>query len=252
MKHLKRINRTVDENNNVSLCVIVYPVKEFDNVDKKLINQLNEEFNLKLRPIKIPINPPKTQTQLQIQSKIWPTASVIITPTTPHPREVFNENDIQMMKQFMIEAIKAAIRSDSNRKSGCVIVNKNNEIVARSSDCRHISVLKHSTILAIDEVSNRQLKKLELNDNNVNLDYLCNGHTAYLTHEPCIMCSMALLHSRVERVIYAIPNPNSGGLGSLYKIHCSPKLNHRFHVYKGFLEKDCIELLSNNSNPKSD
>jgi tRNA(Arg) A34 adenosine deaminase TadA len=62
--------------------------------------------------------------------------------------------------------------------------------------------------------------------------YLCTGMDLYILHEPCIMCSMALLHSRIGRVFYMHPSPEQGGLGSAYKIHCHPSLNHKFDVFR--------------------
>jgi tRNA-specific adenosine deaminase 3 len=61
--------------------------------------------------------------------------------------------------------------------------------------------------------------------------YLLNGCSIYLTHEPCIMCAMALLHSRISTVYYINPNEDFGALGSLYKLHTLKKTNHRFNVY---------------------
>lgn len=61
--------------------------------------------------------------------------------------------------------------------------------------------------------------------------YLCTGLDAYLSREPCPMCAMALLHSRVRRVFYSKPNPRRGALGSKERIHCHKQLNHHFQVF---------------------
>jgi len=61
--------------------------------------------------------------------------------------------------------------------------------------------------------------------------YLLNGCSIYLTHEPCIMCAMALLHSRISNVFYFNQNKHNGALGSIYKLHTLKKTNHRFNVY---------------------
>ncbi|EKM51929.1 uncharacterized protein PHACADRAFT_262343 [Phanerochaete carnosa HHB-10118-sp] len=60
--------------------------------------------------------------------------------------------------------------------------------------------------------------------------YLLTSLTAFLSHEPCIMCSMALLHSRVKEIYYLKPMEKTGGCGGCA---CVPKLegvNHRFAI----------------------
>ncbi|XP_049542158.1 probable inactive tRNA-specific adenosine deaminase-like protein 3 [Anopheles darlingi] len=62
--------------------------------------------------------------------------------------------------------------------------------------------------------------------------YLCTGYDVYLTHEPCIMCAMALTHSRVRRVFYHHLNAHVGALGSLVKLHTIKELNHRYEAFR--------------------
>eukprot|EP00118_Oscarella_pearsei_P008351 m.42588 g.42588 ORF g.42588 m.42588 type:complete len:387 (+) comp33367_c0_seq2:43-1203(+) len=61
--------------------------------------------------------------------------------------------------------------------------------------------------------------------------YLCTGYDLYTTKEPSVMCSMALVHSRIGRVFYDQPYPAIGGLGSCDKIHVRRNLNHHFEAY---------------------
>ncbi|KAJ3161757.1 adenosine deaminase, tRNA-specific 3 [Geranomyces michiganensis] len=78
--------------------------------------------------------------------------------------------------------------------------------------------------------------------------YLCTGFDFFVVREPCVMCSMALVHSRVGRVFYAIPDP-AGGLGSAYKIHVHPSLNHHYKVFRGVCAEEARQVLASRSLP---
>ncbi|XP_014213413.1 probable inactive tRNA-specific adenosine deaminase-like protein 3 [Copidosoma floridanum] len=73
--------------------------------------------------------------------------------------------------------------------------------------------------------------------------YLCTGYWAVLVQEPCPMCAMALLHSRVARIFYGVGNPRAGVLGSRALLHNVPGLNHRYEVWSGLLEAECARAL---------
>ena len=75
-------------------------------------------------------------------------------------------------------------------------------------------------------------------------DRRLEGVTLYVTLEPCVMCSGALVLAQVERVVFGASDPKGGGCGSLYRIHDDPRLNHRFTVTSGVLEEECSELLT--------
>ncbi|GLC34519.1 hypothetical protein PLESTB_001252400 [Pleodorina starrii] len=62
--------------------------------------------------------------------------------------------------------------------------------------------------------------------------YMCTGYDCFVVREPCIMCAMALVHSRVQRVIYCRPDAAYGALGGCRRLHACKSLNHNYEVYR--------------------
>jgi tRNA-specific adenosine deaminase 3 len=65
-----------------------------------------------------------------------------------------------------------------------------------------------------------------------NKPYLCTGYDCFLAREPCIMCSMGMVHSRLARVVYCQPDPQHGALGGKLRLHAHRSLNHHYLVYQ--------------------
>ncbi|WJX48294.1 hypothetical protein P8452_34880 [Trifolium repens] len=70
--------------------------------------------------------------------------------------------------------------------------------------------------------------------------YLCTGYDIYLVWEPCTMCAMALVHQRIRRIFYAFPNPNTGALGSVYRLQGEKSLNHHYAVFRVLLPEETL------------
>ena len=75
-------------------------------------------------------------------------------------------------------------------------------------------------------------------------NYRLEDCTLYVTLEPCAMCSGAMLHARLDRVVYAAADPKTGAAGSVVNLFAEPRLNHRTQVQGGVLAQDCGRLLS--------
>lgn len=69
------------------------------------------------------------------------------------------------------------------------------------------------------------------------------GATLYVTKEPCIMCSGAMVNARIARLVYGCGDVKAGGVNSLYTILSDARLNHRVEVISGVLGEECAELL---------
>ena len=74
-------------------------------------------------------------------------------------------------------------------------------------------------------------------------NYRLPGSTLYVTLEPCPMCAGALVHARVERVVFAAADPRTGAGGSVFDLMRDARLNHRCVVEGGLLEDESAALL---------
>lgn len=73
--------------------------------------------------------------------------------------------------------------------------------------------------------------------------YRLTGTTLYVTLEPCVMCASAIVHARVQRLVFGAWDPRAGGAGSLVDVLALPGLNHRVDAFGGVLMEECGQLL---------
>lgn len=74
-------------------------------------------------------------------------------------------------------------------------------------------------------------------------NYRLAGATLYVTLEPCPMCVGAMLHARIDRLVFGAYDPKSGAAGSVVDLCDDRRFNHRIEVNGGLLEEQCAGLL---------
>lgn len=134
----------------------------------------------------------------------------------------------------MREALKEAEKALRKKEVpvGAVVVHQN-KIIGRGHN--QTETLKdataHAEILAIGAASNF-LNSWRLNDASI-----------FVTVEPCIMCSGAVVLSRLDRLIFGTFDPKAGACGSLYNLPQDIRLNHQVEIISGVLEDQCKSIL---------
>jgi tRNA(adenine34) deaminase len=74
-------------------------------------------------------------------------------------------------------------------------------------------------------------------------NYRLTGCELYTTLEPCAMCSGAIIHARISRLVYGAPDPKAGAAGSVLEVINHAQLNHQLQVTSGVLSEECGDLL---------
>lgn len=74
-------------------------------------------------------------------------------------------------------------------------------------------------------------------------NYRMNGCTLYVTLEPCAMCAGAMIHARLDRLVFGTSDPKAGAAGSVLAVLNHPQLNHQMRVEQGILADEAAELL---------
>jgi len=80
-------------------------------------------------------------------------------------------------------------------------------------------------------------------------NYRLEACTLYVTLEPCAMCSGAMLHARVDRVVFGAADPRTGAAGSVLNLFATPQLNHQTQIASGVMAEACGQLLKDFSKP---
>jgi len=74
-------------------------------------------------------------------------------------------------------------------------------------------------------------------------NYRLNETVMYVTAEPCPMCVSAMVHGRIQRLVYGTLEPKFGAVESKFRLLDDNGLNHKVNVDRGILEKECSEVL---------
>lgn len=140
-------------------------------------------------------------------------------------------NDQYFMKIALEEAKKAYDKGEV--PVGAVIV-VNGEIVAKAHNTReqYQQALNHAEILVIKEACEK-----------IGFWRLDNSYL-YTTVEPCIMCSGAIIQSRIENVIFGAYDKKYGCCGSKINIVDNVIFNHKAKVLGGVLEEECSDIMT--------
>jgi tRNA(adenine34) deaminase len=140
-------------------------------------------------------------------------------------------DDLRWMAEALVEARRAAELGEV--PVGAVVVDGTGEIVSRAHNTKETNgdPLGHAEVLALRQASARLG------------GWRLSGCTLYVTLEPCAMCAGALVHSRVERLVFGTEDPKAGFCGSLGNLVQDPRLNHRIEVTSGVMREECAAML---------
>ena len=116
---------------------------------------------------------------------------------------------------------------------GAVVV-IDNEIVGRGSN---------RPINRVDPTAHAEIEALRDAAQQIG-NYRLRGASLVVTVEPCTMCAGALVHARVERLVFGVREPRAGAVVSSAAVLANPKLNHRVGVTEGVLADECASLLT--------
>jgi tRNA(adenine34) deaminase len=117
---------------------------------------------------------------------------------------------------------------------GAIVV-KDGEIIGRGSN---------APITTHDPTAHAEIRAMRDAAQRIG-NYRLVGCTLYVTLEPCAMCTGAIQHARITKLVYGASDPKTGACGSVVNLMAEPKLNHHTEISGGMVAIECGGLLSN-------
>ena len=112
-------------------------------------------------------------------------------------------------------------------------------------DCQrqlYVSVWHNQPIVQHDPSAHAEIQALR-HAGRVTQNYRLTGTTLYVTLEPCVMCIGAILHARVERLVFGATDFRAGAVETVFQVPDEKRLNHRLQCQGGVLAEECAALL---------
>lgn len=150
---------------------------------------------------------------------------------------LYFETGTQLIRdEYMLAALDLAKIAclDNEVPVGAIVV-KDNQVIGKGYNqvIRNNSVAAHAEIIAINNAGNF-LKNYRLND--------CD---LYVTLEPCHMCAKAIVDARIDKIIFATPEPKTGSLISIDNVLDRLDFNHKVSYQHGLFADESSMLLKN-------
>ena len=136
-------------------------------------------------------------------------------------------------KWMKIALNEANLAMDENEIPVGAVLVKNDKLIAHS----HNQPIKKNDPTAHAEI--QLLRKAGEQEKN----YRLIGSTLYVTLEPCAMCFGAMIHARIERIVFGAKDPKTGVCGSCINLNEANFFNHKISITGGILENQSSELL---------
>ena len=268
MKHLKRVTRKPrpdgqGQHTSVALCTV--PYMSFDDLSNALAWFNPALASLVPRVQMVPRSSARNQAEAKEKNAIWPVA---LSPhhVIPQSSSSWTAARLAWVKagvdRVLSLALEAKARGEVPVGVFCAappepfwalsdgFIPPTEGLRAQATDTR-VSAnhpLRHAILNCVRAIAHlRTVSPFSTAVPTRNgADYLLTSLTLFVTHEPCVMCAMALIHSRVKEVFYIFPRTRGGGFHEGGKgIHGRKDLNHRFDVwrYDGYIDPKVREAL---------
>ncbi|KAG0680326.1 tRNA-specific adenosine deaminase subunit tad3 [Pichia californica] len=246
LRHLKRVCKE-NEDGNIVLSILLCPVDGdyTENEISDLLKDVTQQNDVKITKKCIPMNKPfDKEINLEWSKKFWPLLWKG-NPLVQDLNEIYKNMNIQKVQSYMDQVTKLSLKEEGENPIVTIFVDpSSDEIKSVVVDKRTSKdIIKHSVIDGIAEIAARELQlrqERKIQDKKAN-NYLCLNYHVYTTHEPCTMCAMALVHSRISQLVYLKPSIKTGGIGKNSghgeMIHLSCALNWKFEAFQ-YIDKE--------------
>lgn len=143
-----------------------------------------------------------------------------------------SENDEYWM-QRALEQAQLAFEKDEV-PVGAVLVDEHQQLIA---------AYHNSPISSCDPTAHAEINVLR-QAAQILKNYRLVNTTLYVTLEPCLMCTGAMLHARIKRLVYGAKEAKTGAIVSQFQLLNKSKHNHTIEVTSGVLEEPCSAIMS--------